>query len=296
MRTIPTDPTLPPPFDVSRAGTMFKDFDDSPVFEASAEAAAIEISGEEDAPVAVPSSDFFIELDAWTEYWDCYDRVPDDRYIQLFGVVGPTVFAPWRALATATPAEREQREAALRAGLANPAVGQALLAYDDLLKKLIEDHFPGTEGALLDAEGYLNVIEAFARDILAPDSDRLARLKALDPENFSADGRKAHALRHTMDGPTMWFNWAAVVDCTALLEGEGGLLPHRALMLSGCAFGSSMDYTFRSAPGNPRGKTRPEYGKDEATEALLRSRAREWAVDGEAARAEARELFRISVS
>lgn len=146
-----------------------------------------------------------------------------------------------------------------------------------------------------DADGYLDVVEAFARDVLPPDEDRLARVTAKDPD----DRRIPYAARHRMDGAGMWFTWAAVVDASTLVAEMTGSAADkkqkaRTILLAGCAAGSALDYTFRSAPGDPRGRTRDEYRPDQPTLEHLRDAARAWAVNLEEARSNARDLARIA--
>jgi hypothetical protein len=247
-----------------------------------------------DAPVEGATSAFFVDLDAYTQYFDVYDLVPDARYMGMYGVLGGVIAAWNRVAETVDPAAHAAALQTLRARVQEPQSAQALQGLDAMMVALVRQHFPSGSG--VDADGYLDVVEAFGRDVLPPDPDRLARVLALDPD----DPRKDMAERHRMDGASMWFTWAAVVDCASLLsESDPSLAPGqeaRTLMLAGCAAGSAFDFVFRAKPGDPRGRTRPEYTPDLATLSLLRSSARAWAADLDEARSNARDLHRIAVS
>lgn len=280
---------------------MFSDFDDLPLVDPPSAAGNNEAARAVAAaplafnpPMPGVSSAFFTELDAVTQYADVYDVVPDDRYMQMFGKVTPVV-AAWNRLATATTPDAQQAAlAALRDALAVADVETALRGLDELMVGLLLKHCPdAAQGA--DADRYLDVVEAFARDVLAPDEDRVARVTAKDPD----DGRIPNALRHRMDGAGMWFTWAAVVDASAILAENAGTSggieqTARAILLAGCAAGSAFDYTFRAAPGDPRGRTRPHYRPDQPTLDELRDAARAWALDLGEARSNARDLARIA--
>ena len=77
----------------------------------------------------------------------------------------------------------------------------------------------------------------------------------------------------------------------ALADGNEGLTPWRSVQLASCAFGSAMDFTFRT-----RGQTRPEYTADDATVALLRQQVGVWVNDVDEARRQVRDLYRVFVS
>jgi hypothetical protein len=279
-------------------GTMFQDLE----FLGSADPATgdtgvhlLGIDGTEgfNPPMDDVSATFFTELDAHTEYWDVYDAVPDGRYYALVRVAAPAL-AAWRSLVGSTsPKDRDRAELALKDSLDDDTVADAVVTLDRLMISLAAKHFPGAERGV-DPEAYLNVVEAFARDVLPPDEDRLKRVTDLgDPE----DQRLQHALRHRMDGSTLWFTWAAVVDAAEMVDEGHGTDERReihALMLAGCAAGSAFDYVFRSSPGNPRGVTRPVYRADEPTLVDLREAARAWAADMGQARDNARDLARIA--
>jgi hypothetical protein len=230
---------------------------------------------------------FFVDLDSYTEYWDIYRPELNGKYMKDVAVIFGGALRAWftYAMKENTP-EGPSSLAALKASIANPAATTALQSLDGLLLQLLLAHFPSAVGPALDADSYLAAVETFARDVLPPDPDRLSRTP---PD----DDRYAYAGRHRMDGASLWFSWAGVLDCAAMLEGDGGgMQPHRALQIGAAAFGSAMDFTFRGQSA-PRGKTRPEYNPDEATAALLRAQVKTWVADGEVARAQARDLYRV---
>ena len=63
------------------------------------------------------------------------------------------------------------------------------------------------------------------------------------------------------------------------------------MLVAATAFGSATDCVFRNS-----GTTRPEYGPNAATEALLRTQVRTWATDADLASQQARELYALLVS
>lgn len=94
------------------------------------------------------------ELDAWTEYWDiyhpetkgCYYFGTADRpgYLSLF-IPNPNgrrsaVFDSWKAMAlSATPdAALEER---FRGQVRDPRVIEAVLAVDELVRRIVRSHF-----------------------------------------------------------------------------------------------------------------------------------------------------------
>jgi hypothetical protein len=230
---------------------------------------------------------FFTDLDSYTEYWDLYRPELKGKYMGYVGLLFSGVLPEWFDYAlnektTQAPALLTK----LKKDLAVSEVTDALLQLDELQLTLIEKHFPGPDGKGIDFASYLAAVDAFAQDLLSPDADRLART----PED---DARHDYAGRHRMDGPAMWFYWASVTDCTSLIAGpNGGMTPHRALLIGAAAFGSAMDFTFRGQVGF-RGKTRPQYKPNAETAALLRAQAREWVRDGNVARSQTMDLYRI---
>jgi hypothetical protein len=241
--------------------------------------------------VAPPPSDpakataFFTDLDSYTEYWDVYRPELKGKYMKEVGVLFGGSLKKWFALALG---EHSPEAAALlqqlTESIAEPAAVSALSSIDDLLFGLLRKHFPGAGADDIDFAEYVSAVEWFARDLLPPDDDRLGRV----PQD---DDRYAFAGRHRMDGASMWFSWAGVVDCVAILQGDAGLKPHRAAQIAASAFGSAMDFTFRGQSGF-RGKTRLEYRADEATAIVLRDQVQAWR-HGKVARSEARDLYRI---
>lgn len=226
---------------------------------------------------------FFRDLDSYTQYWQFYRPELRGLYMNLVvQILFPGPIAAWETFVSKEKtAEAPAALTALNNAIAKPDASDALRQIDGLLTKLLGVHFPGPSAGTLDTTAYLTAIEAFARDRLPVDQDRLARVQ-------SGGDDVSH---HRMDDPSMWFKWAAAVDCAAMLEGATGMTSPRTAYLGAAAFGSAMDCVFRA-----RGKTRPEYHPDSATETLLRGQAASWVRDGDAARAQARELFRVFIS
>ena len=231
-----------------------------------------------------PSPEFFIDLDSYTEYWDVYRPDLNGKYMDYVMVVFPKVVPAWQSLCMVMgTAGATQAETNLLTELNKNGVKEAVESLDGLLKELLVKHFPAVEEGSITQTGYLASLDYFARDLFPDDNDRLSRID-------SSDGRFKYAKRHTMDGAGMWFAWAAVADCAALYPDLGGLTEHRALEIAGCAAGSALDYTFRG-PG--RGKTRPQYLKDQPTLDAIHQQALQWAQDGPLARTQVRELYKL---
>jgi hypothetical protein len=229
---------------------------------------------------------FFEDMDSYTEYWDIYRPELQGRYMAHVGTLFGDSLRKWFAfvLKENTPEGPALYDRLLRS-VNSPATVAALNEIDSLLQTLLTSHFSAATASGVDSSEYLNAIELFAVDGLPPNPDRLARTPP-------SDGRHPFAGRHRMDGASMWFSWAGVLDCDALADGLGGTTPVRTLQIAGAAFGSAMDFTFRGVAGF-RGNTRPEYRPDETTRNYLRLRVRELAGDADAAQREARELYRI---
>jgi hypothetical protein len=261
---------------------MFHEFGDVPEHPSPSPAAAVAEAAD---PELERYSRFFSDLDSYTEYWDLYRPELRGKYMRYVGVVFNGVLREWFEYAVKEKtAAAQQLWATLTQHVAAAPTAEALRELDDLQRRLLEQHFPAADGRI-DSESYLKAVEAFARDVLPPDADRLSRT----PED---DSRHDYAGRHRMDGPSMWFSWAGVADCVTLLPAEATPAPHHALLVGAAAFGSAMDFTFRGQAG-VRGKTRPEYRPDEATATRLRNDVRVWIQTQEAARAQATELYRI---
>lgn len=232
--------------------------------------------------VGGPSYEFFKDLDTYTEYSDVYRPELNGKYMAMVGILFPGAVKLWTryALAEKTPNGSAALQT-LNNELDKGKVRDSILQIDALLHDLLKQHFPGSGDLEIDGDAYLATTELFARDAFPDDPERLGRLT-------EDDDRRANALRHRMDGTSMWFSWGAVIDCASMLPDSGGILPHRTLMLAGCAFGSAMDFVFRN-----RGRTRPEYKPDPSTETILRNSAKVWATDGAESRAQVRDLYRV---
>ncbi|MDZ4859566.1 MAG: hypothetical protein SGI88_11345 [Candidatus Hydrogenedentes bacterium] len=231
------------------------------------------------------SYDFFVDLDAHTEYWDVYKPELAARYMDDVQVLFPGAVKLWfNAVRVEGTDEATVRFAELGTELEKGTTRAALMDLDALLRDLLYRHFPAPNEPEIDTANYLMVVEAFARDQFPDDTDRLNRLELDDP-------RRPEASRHRMNGTSMWFAWAAMIDCMALADGNEGLTPWRSVQLASCAFGSAMDFTFRT-----RGQTRPEYTADDATVALLRQQVGVWVNDVDEARRQVRDLYRVFVT
>ncbi len=223
------------------------------------------------------------ELDAWTEYWDIYHPETHGRY--YFGSAGhpgylnqflsnpmtghrSPVFESWKAMVLWSGDEARFHEA-----MQPPEVVEAVLAVDDLVRRIARDHFGD------DHLAYLDAMERFGRDTLPPSPERFA----LIPED---DGRKSTSLHHTIEGDIMWFGWAIHLECAQRL---GPPDPIRALLMAGVALGVSFDYAYR------RGyRTRVEYqSKDQEAWRRIWERALGCVSDFDAGAREVRQLFLI---
>lgn len=163
--------------------------------------------------------------------------------------------------------------------IAEPSVAAAIVEVDDLLSRLFAKHFGDAANAAVRRD-YLEAMLSFATDTLPAATERYARISDNDP-------RKRTAGRHTLDGDIMWFAWAMQIEATERLASKEGQA-RRALSLAGVAIGCPANYAWR---GHRR--TRPEYMREDATLALLRTRGEAWACDFEAAAAEVHALYRI---
>ena len=225
---------------------------------------------------------YFRDLDSYTQYWEFYRPELNGSYMNLIvGVLFPGPVDAWETFARVeSTAEAPQALAALKESIAAPAHADALDQIDALLRDLLNEHFPGQGQEAFDVDGYLAAVGAFARDRLPVDENRLARV----------GGGGDDVSHHRMDDPSMWFKWSAAVDCPSMALNPAVVAPMHGLYLPGAVFGSAMDCVFRA-----RGRTRPEYHGDAATEKLLREQARQWARDGNLARAQVRDLYRVFV-
>jgi hypothetical protein len=226
---------------------------------------------------------FFRDLDSYTQYSQFYRPELNGVYMDLvINVLFPGPIDAWEQFVRDEMTPRAPASLTrLQNAIAAPAATDALKQIDDLLRSLLHAHFPGSGSSEFDLDAYVRAVEAFARDLLPVDEDRLRRV----------GGGGDDVSHHRMDDPSMWFKWGAAVDCAAMLDGDGGLTPSRVAYLGAAAFGSAMDCTFRA-----RGKTRPEYHSDAATETLLRNDVRVWVRDPALARAQVRDLYRVFTS
>lgn len=242
-------------------------------------------------------SRFFGDLDSWTEYWDIYRPETKGRY--YFGngectgyltafLPSPVrarnpVFDAWKTAVLysqdgTNPELRERFEAEAR----RPHVVEAVLAVDELVRKLVQEHF-GNAAHAVDALAYLDAIERFGKDTLPECPERFERVPDDDP-------RKSSSLHHTIEGDIMWFGWAVHLECAELVapkDPDASAL--RCLLMVGIALGCSFDFAFRG-----RRRTRREYLSADANAwHAIWSRARQCARDFVSAANEVRELFVI---
>jgi hypothetical protein len=233
-------------------------------------------------------TDWFHELDAWTEYWDIYH--PETRGRFYFGNGDterglltsflpregrPPAFLAWTRMALGLDtAERFMEEVRV------PEVESAVLEVDDLLDSLFAKHF-GDAGSDSVRSDYLEGMFLFATDALPPASERDARVAESDP-------RKRTAGRHTLDGDLMWFAWALHTEAAHGIRKSHEHLARHTLLLGGVAMGCSADFAWRK-----HRRTRSEYDRDAATAALLRERGSAWSQDYNGAAQEVHALYRI---
>lgn len=224
-------------------------------------------------------SAFFIDLDAQTQYHEAYGNPSHYMDISLSLIRGPAVKAWQRWARRENHPDGPARRSAFIKAASVPETAADVLEIDEMMHKLLLKHFPDDEEENgIDASPYLGAMELFAKDQLPADQDRLQRV----------GGGGEDVSHHRMDGFGMWFHWAAVYDCARFAPNGGGENSYRSLMVGAAAFGSAIDSAFRQ-----RARTRAEYKNDEATNQLLRTEVMSWIQDGEAASAQARELFRI---
>jgi hypothetical protein len=233
---------------------------------------------------------FFHELDAWTEYWDIYHPETCGRFYfgdgselglltRLLPRHGrPPVFVAWVRMALGQGPSSAFADAVLA-----PETVAAVVEIDALLRRVFTAHFGSADNPAV-REDYLNAIFRFATNQLPPATERDALIADDDP-------RKPTAGRHRLDGDMMWFAWALVLEAAEVLCGTDAGHTRRSLMLSGVASGCPADFAWR---GHRR--TRPEYGANNATAALLHERGVAWADDFTAAAREVHALFRIRES
>jgi len=125
-------------------------------------------------------------------------------------------------------------------------VAEAVLAVDDLVCRLVRQHF-GSESGRVDAMAWLDAMERFGKDTLPENPARFARIPTHDP-------RKSTSLHHTIEGHIMWFAWAAQLECAELADPQSANAGLRSLVMAGIALGCSFDFAFRK-----RCRTRNEY-------------------------------------
>jgi hypothetical protein len=240
---------------------------------------------------------FFRELDGWTEYWDIYH--PETHGLYYFGdaehagylssfMPSPVrmrnpVFDAWKILALCSgdepdPGLRERFETEAR----RPQVVDAVLAVDELVLRLVREHF-GISSGEVDALAFLDAMERFGKDTLPECPERFAAIPDDDP-------RKSSSLYHTIEGHVMWFGWAVHLECAELVAPrDPAAQALRRLLLAGAGLGCSFDFAFRG-----RCRTRREYvAADAKAWASIWSRARRGALSFSEASDEARILFRI---
>jgi hypothetical protein len=226
---------------------------------------------------------FFVDLDSYTEYWREYRPETNGRFMApIRQVIFPRLLPLWRNYVLAGPQDKPRFQQDLITVLNEPAVSQAVTLIDGLLLELVGQHFSGADG--LDRKAAIEAQLLFGKDELPLDPARDARIPTGDP-------RKPFAKFHRMDGAIMWFNWAAHIECSVLLLGEGAT-GHgiRTAQLAGICGGSSMDFTFR----DNRLPTRPEYRRNDATEREIRRKTETIATSWTQAVDECHELFGIA--
>jgi len=231
---------------------------------------------------------WFHELDAWTEYWDIYHPETKGRYYfgDGDGEEGlltrflprerrPPVFLAWTRMALSGGNDNS-----FEVEVCSPTVASAVMEVDALIELLFTKHFGDAADPKVQAD-YLEAMFRCGTDSLPPATERDARIP-------DSDWRKRTAGRHMIDGDIMWFAWALHIEAAQLIAGIDRGHPRRALQLAGVATGCPANFAWR---GHRR--TRPEYGPNKNTVALLRQRGLRWAMDFDSAADEVHALFRI---
>lgn len=238
------------------------------------------------------------DLDSWTEYWDIYR--PETKGCYYFGsadcagylnqflpnpVTGrrSPVFDVWKALIFSSgDASMAAFEEQFYARIRQPEVKEAVLAVDELVRRLLRNHFTDETGKV-DIYAYLDCMERFGKDTLPECRERFERIA-------DDDARKPTSLHHTIEGDVMWFAWALHLECAqSVAAPDAEATAVRAILLAGIAQGCAFDYAFR------RGyRTRKEYrAADSTSRASIWSRSLLCAGDFSLGARELRELFRI---
>lgn len=234
--------------------------------------------------------DFFIDLDAHTEYYDVYNVSLDGKYMNAIVQYMKYIGKDWMVYATLEN-EQEGKDALnrLKQELLNNTTKDNLILTNGLMKTLIEKHFADNTGKV-DIESYFDAVERFALDIYPEDIDRFNRIT--DPN----DSRKVHSKYHRMDGEQLWFIWAGQNEWSSFIDNNTSEFGDtRNLQLAGAVFGVCLDYTFRD-DRSPKAKKVPaakNYKKDERTLSLLRKRAVGWYNDFNSAIKEIHEIIQI---
>lgn len=240
---------------------------------------------------------YFFELDAWSEYWDIYHPETHGRY--YFGdgeqlgylssfLPSPTkprnpAFDSWKRMVLSWGGTADAGLLqTFRSQVHQPKVEDAVIAVDELVCRLVREHFSTSTGSI-DALAYLDAMERFGRDSLPESPDRFERIP-------NHDARKSTSLHHTIEGHIMWFAWAMHLECVEMVAGRQSpnaeLWP---LLMAGIALGTSFDFAFRK-----RCRTRSEYlAGDSAASSRIWSRALELANDFDKGVREMKCLFRI---
>jgi hypothetical protein len=233
--------------------------------------------------------DYFVDLDAHTEYWNVYD-VADGRYMNAIIQYMRIIWTDWMEYANFEN-EPEGRDALdrLKQQLLNNTTKDNLLLTNELMKMLIEKHFSDGAGNI-DLESYFDSIERFALDIYPEDEDRYSRIT--NPDDF----RKVYAKYHRMDGEELWFIWIGQNEWSSLIDNNSSEYSEiRKLQIAGALYGVCLDYTFRD-DRSAKAKKIPlarGYKKDERTLSLLRRRALGWYRDFNSAVKESHQLIQI---
>jgi hypothetical protein len=233
-------------------------------------------------------TEWFHELDAWTEYWDIYH--PETRGRFYFGdgkseeglltkflprERRPPVFVAWTRMALSVGSPE-----AFASEVRVHDVASAVMEVDALVSRLFGKYFGDASDPKVQVE-YLEGIFRCGTDSLPPATER----DRLIAEN---DWRKPTAGRHMIDGDLMWFAWALHLEAAHLIAARDVDHARRKLQLAGIAVRCPANFAWR---GHRR--TRLEYHRDTGTAVLLRERGMQWALNFEAAAKEVHALFRF---
>lgn len=239
-------------------------------------------------------ADFFSAIDGQTEYFDVYGA---DQGLPNMGPLYSLFFGNEKLLQKqwldytkinpVTPILRRKKELLWESVLEvakDPEVKKGLLGIDDFILGLVAEYF----GDDVDFDSLIGAYEAFGRDTLPIDEERVDKVKALgNPSDYRLVNDFARF--HRMDTRVMWFFWFGHLVCTraSLSDADDENHDIRTKLLAALFVGQVSDTAFRE--GSNR-QTRMAYMGDGGME-NIRSTAEFIANDWDAGVSEMEELF-----